>query len=107
MFPRKQSELASERREAARLDLDQQVAADDVDDEAVDDLLDTIAAASVPVLELSVKCALVECPDRRGLDLALSDDLVAGMHDRLLLRANCVAFTRSRPARVGAGVRLA
>ena len=62
-----QVELASQRREAAGLDLDQQVAADEVDDETVDDLLDAVAAASVPVLELSVKRALVERPDRRRL----------------------------------------
>jgi len=65
-----QLELASQRRETAGLDLDQQVAADEIDDETVDDLLDAIASASVPVLELSVQRTLVERPDRRDLSLA-------------------------------------
>jgi hypothetical protein len=39
-----QVELASQRCEGAGLDLDQQVAADDVDDKTVDELLDAVAA---------------------------------------------------------------
>ena len=46
--------------EAAGLDLDQQPAADEVDDETVDELLDAIAGAAIPVLELSMQRTLVE-----------------------------------------------
>jgi hypothetical protein len=52
MLPSQQLEVASQRREAAGLDLDQHVAADEIDHETVDDPLDAIAGASVPVLEL-------------------------------------------------------
>ena len=70
MLPSQQLELASQRSEAAGLDLDHQVAADEIDDETSDDRLDAIARASVPVLELSVQRTLVERPDRRDLSLA-------------------------------------
>ena len=70
MLPCEQLELASQRCEAAGLDLDQQVAADEIDDETVDDLFDAIAGASVPVLELRVQRTLVERPDRRDLSFA-------------------------------------
>jgi hypothetical protein len=90
---------SSVRRSGAKLpglDLDQQVAADDVDDKTVDGLLDAVAAASVSVFKLSVKRALVERPDRPGLGVEWSVDLQDGMHDELLLRRGYVAFARSR-----------
>jgi hypothetical protein len=62
MAPRELLQLAAEWGEAAGLDLDQQLAADEVDDETGDELLDAIAAA-VPVLELSVQRTLVERPN--------------------------------------------
>lgn len=70
MVSRELLQLAPEWREAAGLDLDQQVAADEIDDETVDDLLDAIALASVPVFELGVQRTLVQRPDRRCLGLA-------------------------------------
>src|SRR5213592_2948301 len=74
-------ELVSQRGEAAGLDLDQQAAADKIDDETVDDAFDAIAGALVPVLELSVQRTLVERPDRRDLTFFGSDDLEDGAHD--------------------------
>src|SRR5216117_3000206 len=74
-------ELVSQRGEAAGLDLDQQAAADKIDDETVDDPFDAIAGALVPVLELSVQRTLVERPDRRDLTFFGSDDLKDGAHD--------------------------
>ncbi len=79
MPPSEQLELASERSEAAGLDLHQEVAADQIDDETVDELLDAIARASVPVLELSVQRTLVERPDRRYLTFV--GCLKDGAHD--------------------------
>jgi hypothetical protein len=70
MLPCEQVELASQRREAAGLDLDQQVAADEIDDETVDDLLDAVALVSVPAFELGVQRTLVQRPDRRCVGLA-------------------------------------
>jgi hypothetical protein len=64
MVPGELFQLAAKGSEAARLDLDQQLAADQVDNEAVDELLDAIAGAAVPVLELSMKHTLVEHSDR-------------------------------------------
>src|SRR6266567_4106576 len=81
MLPCEQFELASQRCEAAGLDLDQQVAADEIDDETVDDPLDAIATASVPVLELSVQRTLVERPDRPGFPVLGCGDLEDGVHD--------------------------
>jgi hypothetical protein len=65
-----QVELPPQRREAAGLDLDQEVAADDVDDKTIDALFGAVAGASVPVLELSVERALVESPNRRSPGVA-------------------------------------
>src|SRR5712691_3854256 len=81
MLSCEQFELAPQRCEAAGLDLDQQVAADEIDDETADDLFDAIAGALVPVLELSVQCTLVERSDRRDLTFLGSGDLKDGAHD--------------------------
>jgi hypothetical protein len=81
MLSCEQFELASQRGEAAGLDLDQQVAADEIDDETVDDPFDAIAGASVSILELSVQCTLVERSDRRDLTFLGSGDLKDGAHD--------------------------
>src|SRR6266487_917296 len=81
MLSCEQFELAPQRCEAARLDLDQQVAADEIDDKTVDDPLDAIAGALVPVLELSVQCTLVERSDRRDLAFLGSGYLRDGEHD--------------------------
>jgi hypothetical protein len=81
MLPSQQLELASQRREAAGLDLDQQVAADQINNETVDHLLEAIAPPSVPVLELSVQRTLVERPDRRELAFLRCGDLDDGVHD--------------------------
>jgi hypothetical protein len=81
MLPCQQLELASQWREASGLDLDQQVAADEIDDETVDDALDAIPTASVPVLELSVQRTLVERPDRPELPVLGCGDLEDGVHD--------------------------
>src|SRR6266496_259328 len=76
-----QLELAAQRCEAAGLDLDQQVAADEIDDETIDDPFDAIVGALVPVLELSVQRTLVERSDRRALTFLGSGDLEDGAHD--------------------------
>src|SRR6266545_5084229 len=81
MLPCQQLELAAQRCEAASLDLDQQVAADEIDDETADDLFDAIAGALVPVLELSVQRTLVERPDRRDLSFLGCGDLEDRAHD--------------------------
>ena len=64
MLLREQLELAPQGRKAAGLDLDQQVAADEVDDETAGDLLEQVAGAAVPFLQLRVERAFVERPDR-------------------------------------------
>src|SRR5215218_10983020 len=87
-LPCQQLELASQRREAAGLDLDQQVAADEIDDETVDDLLDAIALASVPVFELGVQRTLVQRPDRRCRSSST------------ILPAGPAAFQRANSARI-------
>src|SRR6266516_1498722 len=66
MVLRELLQLAPEWREAAGLDLDQQLAPDEVDDETVDELLDAVAGAAVPVLELSMQRTLVERSNRGG-----------------------------------------
>src|SRR5438067_11242819 len=81
MLPYEQFELSSQRCEAAGLDLDQQVAADEIDDETVDDPFDAIVGALVPVLELRVQRPLVERSDRRDLTVWGSGDLEDGAHD--------------------------
>jgi hypothetical protein len=81
VLPCQQLELAAQRCEAAGLDLDQQVAADEVDDETADEPFDAIAGALIPVLELSVQRALVERPDRRDLTFLRCGDLGHGAHD--------------------------
>lgn len=81
MLPCEQFELASQRCEAAGLDLDQQVAADEIDDETVDDPFDAIVGALVPVLELRVQRTLVERSDRGDLNFWGSGDLEDGAHD--------------------------
>src|SRR5439155_811436 len=81
MLSCEQFELAPQRCEAAGLDLDQQVAADEIDDETVNDPFDAIAGASVPLLELSVQCTLVERSDRRDLTFLGSGDLKDRAHD--------------------------
>jgi len=60
---REQLELAPQGCKAAGLDLDQQVAADEVDDETAGDLLEQVARTAVPFLQLRVERALVERPD--------------------------------------------
>jgi hypothetical protein len=80
MLPCQQFELASERCEAAGLDLDQQDAADEIDDETVDHPFDAIVGPSLPVLELSVQRTLVERSDRRDLTFLGFDDLEDGAH---------------------------
>jgi hypothetical protein len=62
-FLREQLELAPQGCKAAGLDLDQQVAADEVDDETAGDLLEQVAGTAVPFLQLRVERALVERPD--------------------------------------------
>src|SRR6266498_3760523 len=81
MLPCQQLELAAQRCEAAGLDLDQQVAADEIDDETADDLFDAIAGALVPDLELSVQRTLVERPNRRDLTFFGCGDLEHAAHD--------------------------
>jgi hypothetical protein len=81
MLPCEQLELAAQRCEAAGLDLDQQVAADEIDDEAADELFDAIVGALVPVLELSVQRTLVERSDRRDLTFLGCGDLGDGADD--------------------------
>ena len=79
MLPCQQLELASQRCEAAGLDLDQQVAADEIDDETADDPFDAIAGISA------------------------SWDAATSRTERtmtLLLRRGAVAFGRT-PARAG------
>src|SRR5947208_2979008 len=81
MLPCEQVELAAQRCEATRLDLDQQAAADKIDDETVDDPFDPIAGALVPVLELSVQRTLVQRPDPRDLSFLGCGDVEDGAHD--------------------------
>jgi hypothetical protein len=59
-------ELAAKRSEPAGLDLDQRSVADEVDDEAVDRVLDKVARPLVPALDLRVERALVERADHRA-----------------------------------------
>src|SRR6266446_7322929 len=63
MVLREQLELAPQGREATGLDLDQQVAANEIDDKTAGDLLEQVAGTAVPLLQLRVKRALVERPD--------------------------------------------
>jgi MFS family permease len=63
MLLREQLELAPQGCKAAGLDLDQQVAADEVDDETAGELLEQVAGTAVPFLQLRVERALVERPD--------------------------------------------
>src|SRR5439155_16897013 len=58
-----QLKLAPQGRKAAGLDLDQQVATNEVDDETAADLLGLVAGTAVPLLQLRVERALVQCPD--------------------------------------------
>src|SRR6266851_8304569 len=109
MLPCEQFELASQRCEAAGLDLDQQVAADEINDKTVDDPFDPIAGALVPVLELSVQCTLVERSDRRDLTFLGSGDLENGAHDdapsapqRSCLRQGSVSSAGRRSRAFGA-----
>src|SRR5262245_26712834 len=81
MLSCQQFELASERRETTGLDLDQQVATDEIDDETIDHPFDAIVRPLVPALELSVQRTLVERSDRRDLSFLGSGELVDGMHD--------------------------
>src|SRR5436190_10206431 len=81
MLPCEQFELSSQRWEAAGLDLDEQIAADEIDDETVDDPFDAIVGASVPLLKLSVQRTLVEHSDRGALTFLGSGDLEEGAHD--------------------------
>src|SRR5437762_8999969 len=81
MLSCEQFELVSQRSEAAGLDLDQQAAADKIDDETVDDPFDAIAGALVPVLELSVQRTLVQRPDRRDLTSLGYGELEDRAHD--------------------------
>src|SRR6266496_2685108 len=107
MLPGEQLELAPQRSEATGLDLDQQVAADEIDDETVDDPLDAIVGALVPVLELSVQRTLVERSDRRALTFLGSGDLEDGAHDDApsAPRCSCLRQITERagpaPARTG------
>jgi hypothetical protein len=64
MVLREQLELAPQGRKAAGLDLDQQVATNEVDDETAGDLLEQVAGTAVPLLQLRVERALVERSDR-------------------------------------------
>jgi hypothetical protein len=80
MLSCEQFELGSQRGEAAGLDLDQQVAADEIDNETVDDPFDAIAGALVPVLELSVQCTLVQRPNRRELSFPTGGYLENAAH---------------------------
>ena len=59
-------ELAPHRRERTGLDLDQQVAAHDVDDELADGRLDLVTGPSQPLLEPGVQRPLVERADVGG-----------------------------------------
>jgi hypothetical protein len=104
MVPGEPFQLTAKRGEAARLDLDQQLAADEVDNETVDELLDAIAGAAVPVLELSVQRTLVSVPIAASPRTAQSST-TEGMG--ALLRCDRIAFTacdqpeRPRHIRVG------
>jgi hypothetical protein len=115
MVPGELLQLAAKGGEAARLDLDQQLAADEVDNETVDELLDAIAGAAVPVLELSVQHTLVERPNRgEPADRAVLED---GGHAGLFFvatglpsppatnpsdRGTCASATQTRPrSRIG------
>src|SRR6266516_280443 len=101
MLPGEQLELAPERCKAAGLDLDQQVAADEIDDETVDDPFDAIVGALVPVLELSVQRTLVEHSDRGALTFLGSGDLEEGAHDDAPspLRHSCLRQATNGPGR--------
>jgi hypothetical protein len=57
------TQLAPDPREAGGLDLDDVLAAQDVDVEAADARLDTIAAPREAALQLRVQVMLVECAD--------------------------------------------
>jgi hypothetical protein len=63
MLPCQQLELAAQRCEAAGLDLDQQVAADEIDDETADEPFDARVRAFVP--DTGAEPALVVA-ERRG-----------------------------------------
>jgi hypothetical protein len=72
----------------------------------VNDLLDAIALASVPVLELSVQRTLVERPDRRCVGLACRADLRDRVHDDAsspprLSRLRAIADETGRPTEGG------
>ncbi len=99
MLPCEQLELASQRSEAAGLDLDQQVAAEEIDDEAVDDPFDAIVGALIPVFELSVQRTLVEHSDRGALSFLGSGDLEEGAHDDApsALRHSCLRQATNGP----------
>src|SRR2546422_11693890 len=92
-------ELVSQRGEAAGLDLDQQAAADKIDDETVDDPFDGIAGALVPVLELSVQRTLVQRPNRRDLSFLGCGDVEDGAHDDApsAPRRSCLRRVTGRP----------
>jgi hypothetical protein len=104
LLPCEQLELAAQRCEAAGLDLDQKVAADEIDDETAYDLLDAIAGTFVPVLELSVQHTLVERPDCRDLSFLGCGDLEDGAHDDAPSspRRRCLR-PGHRPGRAGTG----
>jgi hypothetical protein len=103
MLPCQQLELAAQRCEAAGLDLDQKVAADEIDDEAAGDLFDAIAGALVPILELSVQRTLVERSDRRDLTFLGSGDLEDGAHDQApFCAAAQLPLAGHQPGRAGA-----
>src|SRR6266571_5600332 len=102
MLSCQQFELASQRCEAAGLDLDQQVAADEIDDEAADDPFDAIVGALVPVLELSVQRTLVERSDRRALTFLGCGDLEDGAHDDVFCFTTELPSPGHRPRRATA-----
>src|SRR6266542_5055166 len=93
MVSRELLQLAPKWREAAGLDLDQQLAPDEVDDETVDELLDAVAGAAVPVLELSMQRTLVERSNRG----AGCTGLGGRVHWQGLLRRAGVAFPARDP----------
>jgi hypothetical protein len=63
----KTPELAPEGGESTRLDLDEQVPTNHIDDIAIDRLLEEIAIDGIPFFELGVERPLVECSDHEPM----------------------------------------
>jgi hypothetical protein len=101
MLLHEQLDLAPQGCKAAGLDLDQQVAADEVDDETAGDLLEQVAGTAVPFLQLRVERALVERPDLHD-DAPSARCRVACACTRIGSCASTTFPAPARPASVGA-----